>query len=303
LNEIRGHINEINSLLNPVGIRNNTQPRYNYNTFSNPIRIPRRNETPISIFDNLDSTRELTSLLLPVRNRRRTPTRTQEEITDSETLSNLLQQFLNPVEVFPTERQIQNATRVVNFREIENPLNNSCPISLEQFTPDTSVTQIRYCGHIFSRQEINAWFRSNVRCPVCRYDIRNYVNNIETNATTTTNTTERNTSNGVVEDDDDDDEENENNNENNDEQDEDTDNIRQNTNNHSQEVRNSLYQSEGNNFIDISRNDIIQSLNGIANDTIQQLFNTTNNTNNRYLFDASSGTFIFETYIPIRRTR
>ena len=36
------------------------------------------------------------------------------------------------------------------------------------------VSVIRYCGHIFKTDELNTWFRSNCRCPVCRYDIRNY---------------------------------------------------------------------------------------------------------------------------------
>jgi len=36
------------------------------------------------------------------------------------------------------------------------------------------VTLIRFCGHIFNSEQLNTWFRSNCRCPVCRYDIRSY---------------------------------------------------------------------------------------------------------------------------------
>ena len=36
------------------------------------------------------------------------------------------------------------------------------------------VTQIIYCGHIFSKNSIRQWFQHNVRCPVCRYDIRDF---------------------------------------------------------------------------------------------------------------------------------
>ena len=36
------------------------------------------------------------------------------------------------------------------------------------------VTVIRFCGHIFYTEQLNTWFTSNCRCPVCRYDIRNY---------------------------------------------------------------------------------------------------------------------------------
>ena len=36
------------------------------------------------------------------------------------------------------------------------------------------VSVIRFCGHIFRQDQLNTWFSSNCRCPVCRYDIRNY---------------------------------------------------------------------------------------------------------------------------------
>ena len=45
---------------------------------------------------------------------------------------------------------------------------------MERFIDSDSVCVIRECGHIFSTQELQLWFRSNCRCPVCRYDIRNY---------------------------------------------------------------------------------------------------------------------------------
>jgi hypothetical protein len=66
------------------------------------------------------------------------------------------------------------------FSEIENPLNTSCPISLEPFTPNQVITQIHHCGHIFNSSSIQEWFRNHVRCPVCRYDIRDNNNNNNT---------------------------------------------------------------------------------------------------------------------------
>jgi len=82
--------------------------------------------------------------------------------------------FFDPVEIFPTPSQIENATRTIYFRDILTPNNNSCPISLEPFNDNDIVTMIRFCRHIFHRDELSAWFRGNCRCPVCRYDIRNY---------------------------------------------------------------------------------------------------------------------------------
>jgi hypothetical protein len=61
------------------------------------------------------------------------------------------------------------------FSEVENPVDTRCPITLDSFAQDTPVTQILYCGHIFNRDSLNSWFHRNVRCPVCRYDIRNYL--------------------------------------------------------------------------------------------------------------------------------
>jgi hypothetical protein len=98
---------------------------------------------------------------------------------DSET-SQILQNFFQPVEVFPTQTQIDTATRIVRYSDIISPRNRSCPISLDNFNDTDLVTIIRFCGHIFNTDEINTWFRSNCRCPVCRYDIRTYNSNSTT---------------------------------------------------------------------------------------------------------------------------
>ena len=90
----------------------------------------------------------------------------------------ILQTFLDPITVRASETQILNATRNINYGVIENPLNLSCPISLETFEFNNDVTQIIYCGHIFNPSSLNQWFHSNVRCPVCRFDIR--TNNLDT---------------------------------------------------------------------------------------------------------------------------
>jgi len=88
--------------------------------------------------------------------------------------SRIFENFFDPVPVYPTQTQVEIATRRVRYCDIVTPLNTSCPISLEPFNDNDSVTVIRHCGHIFNTTEINNWFRSNCVCPVCRYDIRNY---------------------------------------------------------------------------------------------------------------------------------
>ena len=92
-------------------------------------------------------------------------------------LSNLIYSFLEPIEIFPTTSQIESATRVVRFGDIINPLNTACPSSLENFNENDQVLIIRHCDHIFSNPGLISWFRTNCRCPVCRYDIRNHVSN------------------------------------------------------------------------------------------------------------------------------
>jgi len=80
--------------------------------------------------------------------------------------------FSDPVPIIPNSNELRAATTDLLFGSINNPINNSCPISLERFENDTEVTQITHCGHIFNRENLNTWFQSNVRCPVCRHDIR-----------------------------------------------------------------------------------------------------------------------------------
>ena len=82
--------------------------------------------------------------------------------------------IFNDVVVRPTRQQITDATNEIVFNNIVNPQNTRCPISQQDFSENDTVTQIRHCGHIFYPNEINTWWQRNVRCPVCRYDIRDY---------------------------------------------------------------------------------------------------------------------------------
>lgn len=92
-------------------------------------------------------------------------------------LADLYQRFFDPVVIYPTSSQIETATRRVLYRDIARPINNSCPISMDNFNDNETVTIIRQCGHIFNSDELATWFQSNCRCPVCRYDIRTFNRN------------------------------------------------------------------------------------------------------------------------------
>lgn len=105
-----------------------------------------------------------------VNNQNRTRTPFFENLTNE-----LFRNFSDPVIVAPNQQQIREATTTLNFSEIDNPMNTQCPISLERFRPDTIVTQINHCKHVFLPGSFQTWFSSNVRCPICRYDIRTHV--------------------------------------------------------------------------------------------------------------------------------
>ena len=81
------------------------------------------------------------------------------------------------VPVFPSPEQIENATESIQFQDISNPRNTNCPITMETFSQDQIVTRIRQCQHVFNTTHLNGWFRNNVQCPVCRFDIREHGQN------------------------------------------------------------------------------------------------------------------------------
>lgn len=114
------------------------------------------------------------------RNESTNVNRTNLNVNRNTDVSQFWQNFFQPIAIFPTQTQIETATRTVQYGDIVSPINRACPISLENFNDTDIVSVIRFCGHIFRRDELNTWFRTNCRCPVCRYDIRNYQPNIYT---------------------------------------------------------------------------------------------------------------------------
>ena len=75
--------------------------------------------------------------------------------------------FWDTVNVAPTPQQIERAVE----RMAVPPQDTSCSICQEALS---GGTRIRHCGHFFHGNCINEWFEINSRCPVCRYDIREY---------------------------------------------------------------------------------------------------------------------------------
>jgi len=93
----------------------------------------------------------------------------------SRTSNNIFQAIRNHFEdvvVRPTAEQIENALETFSYTPSVEPY--ICPITLETIQEGEEVCRIRHCSHLFKKTPIHGWFQRNVRCPVCRYDIREY---------------------------------------------------------------------------------------------------------------------------------
>jgi hypothetical protein len=257
-NLIRNRVNRTHTLNNR---RQNTFVSYDYN---NPIRHNLYNDTTSTINQN--------------RNTRRS--------RNSNSMTNFYRQILDlfneSVPIIPTQHQIDVATRLVKYSDIIDPLSECCPIALERFQDDEIVRQIHYCNHIFCQSSFNEWFRSNVRCPVCRYDIRLYTNDASNsnNNTNNTNTNNTNTTN--------------NNNNTNNATNTNT-NTNNNTNNRSNNNRtNNNRTNNNNNEANISSEpDYNNILSSLSSRIFQELLNSSNSESISY--DASNNMIFFET--------
>jgi len=157
-----------NSTTNSNGRRINING-YPYTIDYEYYNIPIRRQTDTS-FNNL-----FNNLGTNIINNSETQNNIVDNIINNFGNFNMLEQFYSNVPISPSNQQIINGTIVAPFCELINPCNNSCPITLETFENNTVVTQLRGCGHAFNSISIQSWFITSPRCPVCRYDIRNYI--------------------------------------------------------------------------------------------------------------------------------
>ena len=84
--------------------------------------------------------------------------------------SQMLLNFLDQsVTVRPSEQQINRGTIVETISAL---VEDNCAICQDAMERGAQVRKINYCGHIFHKECIDAWFDRNVHCPTCRHDIR-----------------------------------------------------------------------------------------------------------------------------------
>lgn len=75
-----------------------------------------------------------------------------------------------PVVVAPTQQQIDSATTLSGAGHEHET--QQCAICQDTYVSGQGIRKINHCSHEFHRGCIDIWFQRNVRCPVCRYDIR-----------------------------------------------------------------------------------------------------------------------------------
>ena len=67
---------------------------------------------------------------------------------------------------------IQQNTTTNVFNRLTDRINTSCPITRNEFTDESIVTQINGCNHCFETTAINHWFlRGHTTCPSCRFNL------------------------------------------------------------------------------------------------------------------------------------
>ena len=77
---------------------------------------------------------------------------------------------MEDVQVFPSLRTLRESSSIHNYGELETE-QSTCTICRDNFE-DNSIVRKLNCGHIFHIGCIDTWFESNIRCPICRGDLR-----------------------------------------------------------------------------------------------------------------------------------
>lgn len=97
------------------------------------------------------------------------------ENINNNNLQNIFNQVFEEIRLMENENIynyiLDNCIRYNKFYEIENPLNDECPINQIEFQENDDVTIINNCNHIFNTEAIKHWFKSNYTCPLCRNNL------------------------------------------------------------------------------------------------------------------------------------
>jgi len=156
LNLLQNYLTEVPR--NPINNYTSSVQR-NFTEIPTQEQLPeRRSETQTQSTNNREHLLSYVVYRPTIRNR------------DATTLRNFFQNII----IRPTLEEINNSTELITYnRNLEN-ISSTCPITLDEFQEGDIIRQIKHCKHVFHETSIQNWFRTNVRCPVCRYDIRDF---------------------------------------------------------------------------------------------------------------------------------
>jgi hypothetical protein len=90
---------------------------------------------------------------------------------------------MEDVQIYPSLRTLRESSTVHMYGNLETEY-DSCSICRDRFD-DNSIVRKLYCNHIFHLNCIDTWLEGNIRCPVCRSDLRD----VEDDSVNLSNTT------------------------------------------------------------------------------------------------------------------
>ena len=84
---------------------------------------------------------------------------------------------MEDVQVYPSLRTLRESSSIHIYRDLDTG-QDTCSICRDNFEENSVVRRLG-CEHIFHIGCIDTWFESNIRCPLCRLDLRDNENDNE----------------------------------------------------------------------------------------------------------------------------
>lgn len=79
--------------------------------------------------------------------------------------------LLAPRRTIDVAFDISNVAHLITsgpYGTLTNPINTTCPITHDVFTPTDNVIMINACRHTFKRNSLIRWLNRHQTCPCCR---------------------------------------------------------------------------------------------------------------------------------------
>ena len=170
LNNLPTNLN--NSTNSPTNSTDSTNLNNLNNLLNNSTNLPNNSTNLPNNLSNLNSQRSntISSLNNIINNSPNSTTPDLIEVTLYNNGDSVINNNMEDVQVYPSLRVLGESSSVHIFESIETEY-ESCSICRENFEP-TSIIRKLYCDHIFHINCIDTWFESNIRCAICRSDLR-----------------------------------------------------------------------------------------------------------------------------------